>query len=273
MKYFVAILFLFSFLLVEANAQNVNYYTITDLEYRDKEQKKDCPRCILDIYYPDTKGFSTLIYFHGGGLKSGEKEIPDGLKNNGVAVIAPNYSLYPTAKAPVYIQDASAAVAWVFNNIEKYGGNPDKIFISGHSAGGYLASMIGLDKSYLAEHEINANDIAGLIPLSGHTITHFTVREEMGIPGEQPIIDKYAPLYHVRKDSPPLLLITGDRELELLGRYEENAYMMRMMKVAGHTETRIMELDGYGHGMVSPALPLIIKEMHRVSERIDNKDK
>ena len=60
-----------------------------------------------------------------------------------------------------------------------------------------------------------------------------------GIEGEQPIIDKYAPLYHVRADAPPLLLITGDRELELLGRYEENTYMYRMMKVAGHNETEL----------------------------------
>ena len=156
------------------------------------------------------------------------------------------------------------AVAWVFENIEEFGGDPSKIFLSGHSAGGYLASMVGLDKSYLNEHGIDANQIAGLIPFSGHTITHFTVREERGILGQQAIIDEYAPLYHVRADAPPLLLITGDRELELLGRYEENAYMMRMMKVIGHTDTRIMELDGYGHGMVEPAIPLLINEVRRI---------
>jgi hypothetical protein len=124
--------------------------------------------------------------------------------------------------------------------------------------------MVGLDKSYLNEHGIDANQIAGLISFSGHTITHFTVREERGIPGQQAVIDEYAPLYHVRADAPPLLLITGDRELELLGRYEENAYMMRMMKVIGHTDTRIMELDGYGHGMVEPAIPLLINEVRRI---------
>jgi len=68
----------------------------------------------------------------------------------------------------------------------------------------------------------------------------------------------------VRADAPPLLLITGDREMELLGRYEENAYMMRMMKIAGHQDTRLMELDGYGHNMVAPALPLLIREVKRI---------
>ena len=73
--------------------------------------------------------------------------------------------------------------------------------VSGHSAGGYLTSMLGLDKSYLDEYDINANDIAMLIPFSGHTITHFTVREESGISGTQAIIDEFAPLFHVRDDA------------------------------------------------------------------------
>ena len=95
-----------------------------------------------------------------------------------------------------------------------------------------------------------------MIPFSGHAITHFTVREERGIDGKQPIIDDLAPLYHVRNDASPYLMITGDRELEMLGRYEENAYMMRMMKITGHKETKLIELEGYGHNMTYPAFPL-----------------
>ena len=68
----------------------------------------------------------------------------------------------------------------------------------------------------------------------------------------------------MRSDAPPLLLITGDREKELLGRYEENAYMMRMMKVIGHKNTRIMEMNGYGHGMTYPAFPLLLEEVKRI---------
>ena len=225
-------------------------------------------RCVLDLYYPtEVDSFATIIWFHGGGLKAGEKEIPKALMEKGYAVIGVNYRLYPKVKAPVYIEDAAAAVAWTFKNIEDFGGNPDAIFISGHSAGGYLASMVGLDKKYLQKHDIDANKIAGLIPFSGHTITHFTVREERGILGTQPIIDDLAPLFHVRSDAPPLLLITGDRELELLGRYEENAYMMRMMKVSGHQETQIMELDGFDHGMTYPAFPLLLKEVERIVKK------
>lgn len=224
-------------------------------------------RCLLDIYYPEKpEGFPTIVWFHGGGLEEGHKYLPEGLKNQGVAVVTVNYRLYPKANTSDCIEDAAAAVAWVFDHIRDYGGDPSKIFISGHSAGGYLASMVGLDKKWLARYGIDANQIAGLIPFSGHMITHMTVRKERGIPETQPVVDDYAPLYHVRADAPPLLLITGDRELEMLGRYEENAYMMRMMKVAGHGEVKLYELDGYGHGMVEPAVPLLLKEVRRIIE-------
>ena len=108
-------------------------------------------------------------------------------------MVGVNYRLYPKVKAPTYIEDAAAAVAWVFKNIASYGGDPDMIFISGHSAGGYLASMVGLDKSYLEKYNIDANKIAGGIPFSGHTMTHFSVREERGIVGTQPRLAEGAP--------------------------------------------------------------------------------
>lgn len=263
------VLFILIFFIAELFAQESTYKLEKDLPYQTKElidsDKYLAQQCVLDIYYPtDKKDFATIVWFHGGGLQAGDKHIPKGLKKQGVAVVAVKYRLYPQIKCPVYIEDAAAAVASVFKNIEKYGGDPSLIFLSGHSAGGYLASMVGMDKKYLAKHYIDANKIAGLIPFSGHTITHFTVRKERGIDGEVPVIDTMAPLFHVREDAPPLLLITGNREMELLGRYEENAYMMRMMKVAGHTDTRIMELDGYGHGMVEPAIPLLLNEVRRI---------
>ena len=84
----------------------------------------------------------------------------------------------------------------------------------------------------------------------------------MGIGGKQPVIDSFAPLFHVRKDAPPLLLITGDRELELLGRYEENAYFWRMMQEVGHPDTTLRELEGFDHGkMPEPAFPLLLQFM------------
>ncbi len=256
---------------LSVEAQESDYTTQLNIHYYPEkinlEDEYIDERCVLDVYYPENvKGFPTVVWFHGGGLTGGNKSIPEVLRGKGLGVVAVNYRLYPRVKAPVYIEDAAAAVAWTFNNIAGFGGDPDLIFLSGHSAGGYLVSMVGLDKRWLQQHQIDANHIAGLIPFSGHTITHFTVRKERGIEGTQPVVDDLAPLFHVRKDAPPLLLITGDRELEMLGRYEENAYLMRMMKVVDHPDTRLYEMDGYGHGMTGPAFPLLIREVHRIVE-------
>jgi len=245
-----------------------NYELVTDIPYRDGGGLTDYmrERCRLDVYHPThVTNYPTVVWFHGGGLTGGERFVPDALKNKGIAVVAVNYRLSPKVKSPAYVEDAAAAVAWTFKKIEKYGGSRRKIFVSGHSAGGYLTSMVGLDKHWLAAHGIDANEIAGLIPYSGHAITHFTVRAERGIDGKQPVVDEMAPLFHVRKDAPPLLLITGDRELEMLGRYEENAYLWRMMQVVGHPDTRLRELDGYNHGqMPEGAHPLLLRFIKRI---------
>lgn len=265
--YFALLLLLISPILW---GQKIEYVQENNIPYYNEAVVSTDPyikeRCVLDIYYPkNSKGFATVIWFHGGGLSGGNKEILSGLKEKGFAIIGVNYRLSPKAKVRNCIEDAAAAVAWTFKNIAKYGGDSSLLFVSGHSAGGYLGMMIGLDKKWLQPYAIDANTIAGLIPLSGQVITHFEIRKERGIPDTQPIIDEFAPLFHVRADAPPLLLITGDRELELLGRYEENAYLMRMMKIKGHSSTTLYELEGFDHGMVEPALPLLIKEVKRIT--------
>ena len=273
MKKNLIFLILFTFQ-ISAFAQNKEYVLKQNISYYESSTNKpdryQTEKCVLDIYYPkDMKDFSTVVWFHGGGLTGGGKEIPEALKNKGICVIGVGYRLSPNVVCPKYIEDAAAAVAWTFRHIQSYGGDPARIFVSGHSAGGYLTLMIGMDKKWLNFYGIDANKIAGLIPFSGQTITHFTIRKERGIAETQPVVDEFAPLFYVRKDIPPLLLITGDREMELLGRYEENAYLMRMMKVAGHQKTVLFELDGYDHGgMAEPAFPLLLKNVEKISKAI-----
>ena len=271
MKKFFPLLFLL-FISAQIFAQNKDYQTVTNIHYYDETTNKSDvyinERCVLDIYIPkNVKNFSTVICFHGGGLTGGNKEIPKYLQEKGIAVIGVNYRLSPKVNAAKAIDDAAAATAWVFKNIKNHGGNENLIFISGHSAGGYLASMVALNKDYLAKYNIDANQLAGIIPFSGHAITHFTIRKEKGFPEYKPLIDEFAPIYFVRADAPPMLLITGDRELELLGRYEENTYMLRMMKLAGHKQTTLYELQGFDHGgMAEPAFPLLLKEVKRIEK-------
>ncbi len=241
-----------------------SYETISDISYysttTDQYQKSQCK---LDIYYPkDKKAFATVIWLHGGGLSAGSKYFPKELLNQGFAIVSVGYRLIPKAQNQSYLDDAAAATAWVIQNIAKYGGNSQKIVLSGHSAGCYLALMISLDKNYLAKYNANPNQLAKLVSISGQAVTHFAIRKENNIPENQVVVDKFAPLFHVNATAPPIVLITGDRELELLGRYEENALLARMLKISGHTKTQLFELDGYDHNsMLAAAMPRLIQEL------------
>lgn len=235
-------------------------------------------KCLLDVYYPvGKKDFSTVVWFHGGGLTGGDRDIPRELREQGIAVVGVSYRLCAGNKDPKAVNagittddavdDAAAAAAWVMQNIEHYGGNPSKIYLAGHSAGGYLVAMIGLDKRRLAKYQVDADRFAALVPFSGQAITHFQNRRDRGISDYQPLIDEYAPLYYVRKDCPPVLLICGDRERELLGRYEENAYLWRMLKLVGHPAVHLYELDGFDHGSMARPAHSILLEYIRKQEK------
>lgn len=232
-------------------ANNISYTTKTDSYSQE--------RLLLDVYYTeDAQNLPVVIWFHGGGLTSGEKEVPYKLKGKDCVLVGVNYRLLPTVTIDQTIDDAAEAVAWVMNHIASYGGSTEKIIVSGHSAGGYLTMMLALDKKWLARYGKDANDIRAYIPFSGQAISHFSYRKMQGIDNLQPTIDEYAPLYWVRKDCPPMVLLVGDRELELFGRYEENAYLQRMMKLVGNTTTTLYEFDGHGHvGMMEPGYHIL----------------
>lgn len=258
-KTLIALALLATAVLVRAQAPTMTYRQVDNLSYVTSDDAYRQERCKLDVYYPDSlTGCPVVVWFHGGGLTSGEKFIPQPLKDAGYVVIAPNYRLMPNVTIDACIDDAAAAVAWAFREAAHYGGDVTKVFVTGHSAGGYLTAMIGLDRSWLQAYGVEADSIRGLVPFSPQVISHFAYRHMNGLGYTQPTIDRFAPLYHLRPDCPPLILITGDRELELLGRYEECAYLWRMMQIIRHPQTRIYELDGFSHNtMFIPAFHIL----------------
>ncbi|NCF30925.1 MAG: alpha/beta hydrolase fold domain-containing protein [Bacteroidetes bacterium] len=257
--------FIFMMVMGVSFAQPKSYKTIMDMAYYDNPvdgtyQKE---RCKLDLYYPtDGENFPTVVWFHGGGLKGGSKSIPEPLKEKGLAVVAVNYRLHPKVNAPKYIEDAAAAVAWVFDNIDQYGGDSSQIYVCGFSSGGYLSLMVTLDQKWLKKHSIGANQIKGVVTLSATTFTNHTIRKEYGMEITQALIDHYAPVYHARGDALPITLITGDREKEFFGMYEENAYLRRMLKLNGHKPNELIEIGGYGHEIVEVGIPLLLKRIN-----------
>lgn len=249
-----------------AQAQNA-YRTNKDISYVSGSETDTyrLERCKLDIYYPENKkDFSTIVWFHGGGMEGGNKFVPKELREQGFAVVTVNYRLSPKAKNPAYIEDAAEAVAWVFKNIEKYGGRRDHIFVSGHSAGGYLSLILAMDKKYMAAYGADADSVAAYLPVSGQTVTHFTIRKERGLPDGIPVVDEYAPVNKARKETAPLVLITGDKHLEMAARYEENALLEAVLKSIGNKKVTLYEMQGFDHGQaLGPACYLIADYVKR----------
>lgn len=249
--------------LIAVGQPSKGYKIEKDIPYRNDVRRAD-PHTDkftrLDIYYPaEAAAAPVIVWFHGGGLNGGSRHIPDELCEKGFIVVGAGYRLLPNAAPDEIIDDAAAAVAWVFSNIERYGGDTSKVYVAGYSAGGYLTAMLAYDKSRLAKWGVDADRIAAAFPLSGTMLSHFNVVEALGQPGKI-MIDRYSPLYHLRADAPPTILVTGGRDLDMVGRYEENAYMHRMLRSKGRTDARLYELEGFDHGTAyHPALLLMLK--------------
>ncbi len=244
----------------------IEYATLPDVAYSDA-----APRCRLDLYYPrNSSGFATLVWFHGGGLSGGNKYLPEGLKGQGIAVVSANYRLMPQAPIEACLEDAAAALAWTLRNIQASGGDPRRVFVGGHSAGAYLATLLTTDPTWMAKAGFPEQRVAGLLAISGQMATHFGLRAQRGMPPTQIQADAFAPFFHIKAGLPPILLVTGDREMELYGRYEENAYYARMLRLAGNTRVTLHELQGYNHGeMVKPAEALMVRQLKAWCTELD----
>jgi acetyl esterase/lipase len=221
--------------------------TLTDYEQE---------RCKLDLYLPAKReGFATLVWFHGGGLTGGGKDkdstpaIARSLAGGGIAVAVANYRLSPKAKYPAYVEDAAAAFAWVHSHIAEHGGAAKRVFIGGHSAGAYLTSMVGLDPQYLTAFGLKPEAIAGLIPVSGQMMTHYTIRVERDLPKERIIADEAAPIYYVAKQTRPIFIIMGDHDWP--ARLEENLYFVAAMKVAKNNDVQFLKVEDRTHGSIA----------------------
>ncbi|MBR4751972.1 MAG: alpha/beta hydrolase [Thermoguttaceae bacterium] len=238
------------------NVNDVSYYPEAVLENADDYQKSQCR---LDVLYPKNseKPFATIVWFHGGGLTGGGKYIPSAFKRlkafqeGRLAIVAVGYRLSPKVPFPVFIEDAAASTTWVLRHIAEYGGDPNAVFVSGGSAGGYLTAMIGTYPKWLEANGADRRELAGLIPVSGQMTTHFHVKELLKYPGDQynPVIDENAPLGGLSADYPPILFVLGDRSIEWKCRVEENELMCASLKALGAPLVEFSENEGFTHGI------------------------
>ncbi|MBO80973.1 MAG: alpha/beta hydrolase [Alteriqipengyuania sp.] len=155
-----------------------------------------------------------LIFFHGGGWANGDPAqygfIGRNFAPKGFVVVNAGYRLLPEGKYPAMLADGAAALRWTTQNIRKYGGDPERIYLMGHSAGAYNAVMLGLDRRWTRRLGLPDDTIDGVIGLAGPY--DFLPLEEGNAEdafGDTQRIAETQPVNFARADAPPMLLATG----------------------------------------------------------------
>lgn len=220
----------------EKIVKDIAYYTpdahdalaTGDLDYRAE-------RCKLDVYIPPHAPgvkLPVVVWFHGGGLTGGSKARPKGFADQPIIVVAVNYRLLPKAAPRDVIQDAAAAVNWTMANIEQHDGDRGRVSVAGHSAGGYLSMMIGMNSEYLAAHDRKNTDLAGVYSVSGQATTHYEIAElprkaegwkrPENFKRDNPIkLNEFAPLSYTDRKLPPMYFLCGDNRSGTQGTEKE----------------------------------------------------
>jgi acetyl esterase/lipase len=176
-----------------------------DITYTAGEPK-DEGKHKLDLYIPTGKPHApVLVFLHGGSWMTGDRSLYVALGNRlaraGIAVAIPSYRLMPRNPHPAQMEDSAAAFDWVYRHIEQYGGDPKRIYVSGHSSGGHLAALLALDESYLKKYGLSAADIRGVISMSGvYDVRYLPV---FLVEGDR---KDASPLFRVRGGVPPFLI-------------------------------------------------------------------
>jgi acetyl esterase/lipase len=145
--------------------------TRKNISYREGPEE-DAAKHRLDVYVPRGKTNAPVFFFiHGGAWKTGDRSYYPPLGNRyaraGYVTVIPSYRLAPKHPHPAQIEDVAAAFAWTVRHVAENGGDTNRIYVAGHSAGGHLAALLALDKLYLAAFELSPNNIRGVLALSG----------------------------------------------------------------------------------------------------------
>jgi acetyl esterase/lipase len=188
------------------------YRSTTDIAYGEGPRRK------LDVYVPVTLApgakAPVVVFFYGGSWRFGAKAdyrfVGDALAAKGIIAVIADYRLFPEVSYPTFLDDTAAAVAWTHREIAAYGGDTQRIFIAGHSAGAYDAAMVAYDDRWLAKYGLSPKQFRGFIGLAGPynflPIVDEGVKEVFHWPDTPP---DSQPINHVTSQSMPALLIAA----------------------------------------------------------------
>ena len=275
---------------IHIKQEEPNSMTFLELFNEEVEITKNVPyveegseRQVLDIYAPpDAEGLPVTMWFYGGGWRSGDKRLFEHLGRalalRGIITVAANYRLTPEVQFPVNAEDCAAATAWAYRNISRFGGDPELLFLAGHSAGAHLAAMIALDSQFMEKAGLSNELIRGVVMISGATdlsahvgSTVFTTREhiEETFGSTQEKLVRASPLHWVSSDDPPFLVITAEKDPEglqqqgkdLADSLRDAGVLARYISVKGRDHFSIVRRFGPGDDTTANSAAEFIRRM------------
>lgn len=210
----------------------------------------DGPRHRLDVYAPEQRGAAAPVVFfiYGGGWNRGERSdyqfVGRALAARGFVTVIADYRLVPEVTYPGFLEDSANALRWVQDNIATYGGDPNRLFLAGHSAGAYNAVMLALDPSFLRDYGVTMS-INGVAALSGpYDFYPFEYGEVQNAFGAAPNPQGTQPINLVTSDAPPMYLATGTTD-PIVRMQNTERFAQRLKDNGIWVTTRYYE--GFGH--------------------------
>lgn len=239
-----------------AAAQNHAVRVVRDVPYLSGANYAD-DKDKLDLYLPEgRRNAPVIVSYYGNQLMGGDKSedayIGQRFAAAGFVTAVVNYRLSPAVTHPAHAQDAAASFAWVKQHIAEYGGDADRVFVIGYSAGAYLAALIATDPRYLAAHTLSPRDIRGAVPVSA-----FYYVEGRGVAPDR---DKRvwgtdrnvwvdaSPAHHLHAGAPPMLILYAERDEDW--RRQQNVDVAAAMKAAGQKNVEIKMIPDRNHATI-----------------------
>jgi len=223
-----------------------------DLPYAGPES--DPVHQVLDVFTPqgatDAGNLPVMFFIHGGAFYMSDKsdaeyypETGPRFARAGWVTVLPNYRLSPGVRYPAHVEDIAAALCWTFEHIDEYGGDPGKVFVSGHSAGGFLAAAVVLDESWLERLGSSAGVVRGVIPICGQFVVIDEGRQAT-FGTDSSLWPGFSPLNHVSADAPPFLVLEAVRD-DWWAPGQAEAFHERIERVEGESEFHELDHDHF----------------------------
>lgn len=220
------------------------YHVVQDLAYGSDPRQK------IDFYVPDNLKAKApvILFFYGGSWQSGSREMYLGFgqafTSEGIIVAVADYRLYPQVRYPAFIEDGAKAFSYVHSHVAQYGGDPNGIFVAGHSAGAYIAVMLAANERYLRTAHADPGRIRGVIGIAGpYNFLPLTDKDLIAIFGGSDRSDTQ-PITYIDGKRPPMLLAYGTDDTTVA---PHNSTDLAEKLRSFHSDVEVRAYPGVGH--------------------------